>query len=54
MTIILDFSNNDITKKTIPKLREKIQLKLLKDEEELVKPLEREVESMSIQVPIII
>jgi hypothetical protein len=47
MTTMLGFSNDDVTKKTIPELREKIQLKLLKDEEELVKPFEREVESIS-------
>jgi hypothetical protein len=47
----LGFTNEEIHKKTIPELKELLQKKLLRDENELVKAFEKEVQNVSIQVP---
>ena len=47
----LGFTNEDVEKKTVPQLRELIRVKLLKDEKELVKAFEKEVQSVTVPIP---
>jgi hypothetical protein len=51
MQLKLGFTEKDVEKKTVPQLKELIQVKLLKDERELVKAFEKEVQSVTVTIP---